>query len=78
MSEYSSKTYFCSWICCFSFINPIIMIGEFVELHKKEKHVVFQYVSYMKILCVPKYLFNSFYSWFIINTQKHVHNIKTN
>ena len=36
------------------------MITRFVELHKREEHMVFHYVmSYKKILCVPKYLFYS-------------------
>ena len=43
----------------FSFINPIIMIARFVGLHKKGEHMVFHYVSYIKILCVAKYLFYS-------------------
>ena len=34
----------------FSFINPIIMIARFVELHKKEEYMVFHCVSYIKML----------------------------
>ena len=35
------------------------MVDQFKESHKKEKQMVFQYVSYIKILCVPEYLFYS-------------------
>ena len=35
------------------------MIDRFVELRRKEKHMVFDYVCYIKILCARKYLFYS-------------------